>query len=83
MCLDFSLAAQADSLKEAKAKLFAQIDSYLRDAHGVDSAHASRLLRRSAPLGYWLQFYYFRFVRLLKRSNERQRGSHVALLAAA
>lgn len=58
VCLDFSLAAQADTFNEARALLDAQIRSYLRDALvGEDRKHASYLLNRRAPLHMWLRYY--------------------------
>lgn len=57
-CLDFSLAAQGSTLDEARTKLHAQIESYVRDALTVDREHAALLLQRKAPLRdraiFWL-----------------------------
>ena len=59
MCLDFSLAVQAETLPDAKAKLDQQIRMYLVDALvGQDREHAEDLLCRRAPLQYWLKFYW-------------------------
>ena len=59
LCLDFSLAAQADTLEEAQAKLKDQIKEYLHDAlDGQDAAHAPQLLSRRAPLIYWAKWWY-------------------------
>jgi hypothetical protein len=56
--LDFSLVAQASSLKEAADKLAAQIEEYVFDAMaGQDRQHAGYLLRRRAPVSYWAKFY--------------------------
>ena len=58
-CLDFSLVTQADSLKEAMDKLASQIHEYVYDATvGEDRDYGAQLLRRRAPLRYWLKFYY-------------------------
>lgn len=63
LCLDFSLAAQAKSLSEAKELLHAQIKEYLIDAlHGQDREFAATLLTRRAPLKYWLKWYFGRFM---------------------
>ena len=61
-CLDFNLAAQADSFDEAKKKLEAQIDEYVYDAlAGEDRAHASVLLRRKAPLTLRARYQAYRW----------------------
>jgi hypothetical protein len=66
LCLDISLAAQADTLPEARRLLNAQIESYFRDIFGgagaLDAEHAERLLKRRAPLKYWVKFYVLRFL---------------------
>jgi hypothetical protein len=57
VCVDLSLAAQADSLEEAKEKLDAQIREYIFDAlAGEDRAHAGQLLTRKAPLRFRLKY---------------------------
>jgi len=56
--LEFSLAAQADSLEEAKAILESQIKEYLHDALvGEDRPYAAELLRRPAPAKYWIKYW--------------------------
>jgi len=58
ICLPFDLAAQADTLNDVKAKLDAQIDTYLREAlSGQDREHASMLLSRRAPMKYWALYF--------------------------
>lgn len=62
LCLDFSLAAQSESLEEAQRLLSEQIAHYVSDATvGVDKEHAEHLLTRRAPLKYWLKFYWQAF----------------------
>lgn len=57
-CLDFTLVAQAATIKEADEKLRLQIAEYVHDATvGADRQHAAYLLRRRAPLKYWFRFY--------------------------
>lgn len=64
MSLEFSLAAQADTLDEAKALLQSQIVAYLTDALvGADREHASELLSRRAPLKYWAIYWLARCIR--------------------
>lgn len=58
VCLDFSLAAQADSFEEVKAKLEAQMREYVYDALvGEDREHAKYLLTRRSPLRFWLRYW--------------------------
>jgi hypothetical protein len=49
-CIDFSLAAQGDSLDEAKTNLKAQIIEYVNEALTTDSDHFEELIARRAPL---------------------------------
>lgn len=82
MCLDFSLAVQADSLAEAQAKIKEQVQMYVRDvAVGPDQEHAEYLLRRRAPLKYWVKFYFYRVVARLCGPDKKQ--SHVASIKSA
>lgn len=61
VCLDFCLAAQADTFEEARARLDAQIRSYLRDAlTGQDREHAAYLLSRRAPWPIWAKYYGYK-----------------------
>ena len=57
-CLELSLAAQGETLEEAKEKLNEQIKEYIFDAlAGEDKAHADYLLTRSAPASLWAKYY--------------------------
>lgn len=59
-CIDFSLAAQADSFAEARHKLEGMIVEYLTDALvGQDRAYAEQLLGRRAPLYQRLTYTYY------------------------
>lgn len=49
VCIDLSLAAQADSLGEVRAKLAGQINDYVRSALNEDREHADYLLNRKSP----------------------------------
>lgn len=70
-CLDFTLVAQAPTADEAGKRLDSQIREYLHDAMvGDDREHANYLLRRRAPLTYWLKFYFTLF-----RQHARHRAS--------
>jgi len=67
-CLDFTLAAQADTLDDAKHKLDQQIRDYVHDALvGADRTHASALLARRAPLSFWLEYWLIRAQFALKQ----------------
>lgn len=67
MCLDFSLAAQANTYEEAHRLLRAQIESYIKDIFGgPDAEFAETLLNRRAPLKYWLIFYFYRTLQALR-----------------
>lgn len=62
-CLDFSLAAQADTLVEARAKLESMIGEYVRDAlFGEDKDFAEQMLFRRAPLRDWLKYHWYQFL---------------------
>ena len=59
-CLDFDLAAQADSFEEAKTKLENMIKAYVFDALvGEDKDYAQQLLFRKAPLLEWLKYDFY------------------------
>lgn len=59
LCLDLCLAAQGERFQEVKRSLEDMILDYVRDAVvGVDRDFADVLLRRPAPLKYWLKFYF-------------------------
>ncbi|QHG89244.1 DUF1902 domain-containing protein [Xanthomonas cucurbitae] len=70
VCLDLSLAAQADSFEEARRKLDEQILDYVKDAlAGPDKQHAYYLLtRRKAPASEWLRYYAIKYVAKIARA---------------
>lgn len=56
--LEFGLAVQAESERDAKLKLERMIDNYLRDALlGEDREHAYELLTRRATWGVYAKYY--------------------------
>lgn len=60
LCLDLTLAAQADTFEEARMKLEAMIVEYVYDAvAGEDKEYAAQFLSRRAPLRYWLKFWSY------------------------
>jgi len=76
-CVDFTLAAQADTLDEAKRKLDGQIREYVHDALiGADRAHAGQLLTRRAPLSFWLEYWLIRAGFALKKRFRPDRQGH-------
>lgn len=66
-CLDLNLAAQGDSFTEVKAKLEAQIESYIVDALTVHREYADQLLNRKAPFVLWARYYFLRSLTLFYR----------------
>ena len=57
ICLDFTLAVQAETLPDAKRKLEEQIEFYVSEALN-DKEFGGQLLSRSAPLSSWLEYYF-------------------------
>ena len=58
-CLDFDLAAQADTFEAARVKLDSMMSEYVYDAlAGEDREHAHDLLRRRAPWWMWARYYW-------------------------
>lgn len=59
VCVDLSLAAQSDSLGDAKRRLDKQISAYMLDALLREDRHyAHQLLRRTAPLSQIARYYW-------------------------
>lgn len=69
--IEFSLAAQADTVDEVKRKLESQILSYVHEALAEDVAYVERLLSREAPLQIKAKFYY---LKLLKKIHNLKGG---------
>ncbi len=62
-CLDFCLAAQADTFQEARRKIESMTAEYVYDAlAGEDRDYAEQLLSRKAPLNQWFKYYKYRFL---------------------
>ncbi len=81
ICLDFNLAAQADTLDEAQKKLHQMIKSYIADVlseDGPDRAHAKHLLRRRAPLVFWIKYYVFSVLSRIRGKNGNE-GNRIAI----
>ncbi|NBU14513.1 MAG: hypothetical protein EBT35_07900 [Alphaproteobacteria bacterium] len=60
--LEFGLAVQAESRSAAQAKLHEMIADYVKDAIGIDRAHADELLNRRASFGIYLLYYRVKFL---------------------
>jgi len=56
-CLDLSLAAQADSMKEAMDKLEQQIDALFDEVKAEPQYAKDLLLNRKAPLSLWAKYW--------------------------
>ena len=84
ICLDFNLAAQDDTVAEVKRRLSDQVVSYLKEAiTGADQEHAGYLLRRRAPVRYWLRYYACFFAHKLRvRVRACEYSSPVPLVPA-
>lgn len=61
-CIDFTLAAQGNTLDEARAGLHEQISAYVNEATGIDAAHAEALLTRHAPMADQLRYAFWKMV---------------------
>lgn len=59
-CLDLSLAAQADTLKEAMEKLDIQIKDLIEEACR-EPQYAGQILNRKAPASMWLKYWLIAF----------------------
>lgn len=71
VCLDLCLAAQADTLEEAKAKLHEQVLEYFQDAYDQDEQHFDALMNRKAPRAMWAKYHAFKLLRKLKSTPSR------------
>jgi predicted RNase H-like HicB family nuclease len=75
VCIDLSLATQADSLEECRHQLEEQIESYLFDAiEGEDKEFSEQLLNRRAPLSQVLCYHMFSLLALLHLTRCRLFG---------
>lgn len=75
MCLNFDLAAQADTLDKAKSSLEVMIAEYVYDALvGEDREYAAQLLKRRAPARYWVEYYSLRLWQHIRHIMKRRMG---------
>jgi len=78
VCIDLSLAAQADTMVEAKQKLHGQIVDYVQEAVTVDRQHAYQLLNRKAPLSQILRYHW---IKLMCYIHSKKNGNDTKCLA--
>ena len=57
VCVDLSLATQADSFEAAQQKLDEQVKSYINEALSIHREYADELLTRKAPLSLMIEYY--------------------------
>lgn len=70
ICIDLDIAAQGDTLHEAKATLQEMINSYILTVTALpDAAERERLLSRRAPLSVRLKYFSGLFFALLFASG--------------
>lgn len=80
-CVDLTLAAQGDTLDEARERLHAQVFDYLNEAVTIDRKHAASLLRRRAPFSSVAKFYFYGLLAKLTNVNSDHSGSSRSTLA--
>jgi hypothetical protein len=68
MSLEFGLAAQDYTEREAKQKLIAQITDYVEEAN-ADAEYRDYWLNRKASWGFYVLYYWLEFKSLWKKDN--------------
>lgn len=72
VCLDFNIAAEADSPAELHAKMGRMIESYVATVlDTADGDTISPLLRRRAPLLDWAYYYLIRAENYISKITDR------------
>ncbi|WP_210448159.1 DUF1902 domain-containing protein [Pantoea ananatis] len=69
-CLDLSLAAQGDSLHDAKLKLEEQITSLIEEAKSEPQYARQLLLHRKAPASLWVKYWLIAAHMFFKRKDQ-------------
>ena len=73
--VEFGLAAQGDTLPDAKHRLESMINSYVFDALvGEDRRHGRELLNRRATAGVYAKYYFANFLSRIARVGGRSRN---------
>lgn len=70
VCLDWSLAAQADTFEEAKAKLEEQMHSLVDEARAEPEYAKQLLFKRRAPLSLWLKYWYIAAIMFFRKQDQ-------------
>ena len=65
-CLSLALAAQANTIEEAKAKLQAQVEDVIQEAR-ENPKYAKDILTRKAPLSMWVEYWLCSGIYQIKR----------------
>lgn len=68
-CLDLSLAAQADTMQEAMAKLEAQVNDYIAEAFS-EPLYTQQLLKRKAPASMWMKYWLIAFRMFFRKQGQ-------------
>ena len=71
VCLDLSLAAQADSMKEAMDKLEKQIDAFFEEVQSEPQYARDLIYNRKAPLSLWLKYWSVVIKLLFSKKTEK------------
>jgi hypothetical protein len=67
VCLDFNLAAEADTIDQLKNKMNDIIKSYIESVlDSTDKSSIIELLNRKAPLKDWGFYYLIKSIRIIK-----------------
>ena len=68
VCLEFNLAAEADSPEELKKKLADMITSYIETILDTDDKISIPvLISRRAPIRNWLMYYFIRLIIFIRK----------------
>lgn len=72
--MEFGLAAQADTKRDAILKLEEQLRAYVLEAVTVHRDFAPQLLSRRAPMSLYVRYYAIRVVQKLHSAIESNRA---------
>lgn len=67
VCIDLGLAAQAESLEQAKRKLESMVETYIQEAVTIHKDYTKQLLSRQAPLSQRLEYFALKLRYTLRR----------------
>lgn len=70
VCLDWSLAAQGDTLDEAKKKLEEQMDALIEEAKAEPKYAKQLLFNRKAPKSLWLKYWYIAAIMFFRKQDQ-------------